>query len=473
MSDRTPAPAAPSTAASPESLVGIAAEMREAVLDGTTRSRAWRAEQLEGVARMLLQNVSLWERALADDLGKGDLEAHMTEIGYTVAEARRARRSLRRWMAPTPVPAPLALQPAAARTVPEPLGAALVIAPWNYPLQLSLAPLIGALAAGDAAVLKPSEVAPATSRLLAQLVPAYLDPRAVRVVEGGADVTTALLAERWDLIFYTGNGTVGRIVAAAAAKHLTPTVLELGGKSPVYVHRSADIAAAARRIAWGKWLNAGQTCVAPDHVLVDREVADELVEELRRATAEQLREPRDSPDFGRIVSERHAERLQGLLSGGTAVTGGEVDVRARYAAPTILVDVDEASPLMQEEIFGPLLPVLPIDGVDAFVRRMRGLDKPLALYVFAREREAIRRVERETSSGGLGINVAVAHVGSEALPFGGVGESGMGAYHGRHSFEAFSHRKAVLSKPTALDTLRVIYPPVPPERRALLRRILG
>ncbi|WAC65602.1 aldehyde dehydrogenase family protein [Agrococcus sp. SL85] len=296
MSDRTPAPAAASpTASSPESLAGIAAEMREAVLDGTTRSRAWRAEQLEGVARMLLQNVSLWERALADDLGKGDLEAHMTEIGYTVAEARRARRSLRRWMAPTPVPAPLALQPAAARTVPEPLGAALVIAPWNYPLQLSLAPLIGALAAGDAAVLKPSEVAPATSRLLAQLVPAYLDPRAVRVVEGGADVTTALLAERWDLIFYTGNGTVGRIVAAAAAKHLTPTVLELGGKSPVYVHRSADIAAAARRIAWGKWLNAGQTCVAPDHVLVDREVADELVEELRRATAEQLREPRDSP----------------------------------------------------------------------------------------------------------------------------------------------------------------------------------
>ncbi|WAC67505.1 aldehyde dehydrogenase family protein [Agrococcus sp. SL85] len=174
-----------------------------------------------------------------------------------------------------------------------------------------------------------------------------------------------------------------------------------------------------------------------------------------------------------MVSERHAERLQGLLSGGTAVTGGEVDVQARYAAPTILVDVDEASPLMQEEIFGPLLPVLPIDGVDAFVRRMRGLDKPLALYVFAREREAIRRVERETSSGGLGINVAVAHVGSEALPFGGVGESGMGAYHGRHSFEAFSHRKAVLSKPTALDTLRVIYPPVPPERRALLRRILG
>lgn len=464
---------APEAATAHPELLGIAAELREAVLDGTTRPRAWREAQLDGVARMLLQNVSLWERALADDLGKSALEAHLTEIGYTAAEARRAKRSLRRWMAPTPVAAPLALQPAVARTVAEPLGVALIIAPWNYPLQLALAPLIGALAAGDAAVVKPSEVAPATSRLLAQLIPAYLDERAVRVVEGDAAATTTLLAERWDLIFYTGNGRVARIVAEAAAKHLTPTILELGGKSPVYVHRSADIPAAARRIAWGKWLNAGQTCVAPDHVLVDREVAGQLVEELRVATAEQLGEARDSDDFGRIVTARHAERLRDLLPGGTAVTGGDVDVRARYVAPTILVDVDESSDLMQEEIFGPLLPVLPIDGVDAFVRRMRGLEKPLALYVFARDGEAIRRVERETTSGGLGINVTVAHVGSAALPFGGVGESGSGAYHGRHSFEAFSHRKAVLSKPTALDTLRLVYPPIPAGRRDLIRRILG
>ncbi|MGY3129314.1 aldehyde dehydrogenase (NAD+) [Agrococcus sp. UYP33] len=467
MSDiRTEAPPA-------ASVDGIAAELRAAVDGGVTRPRAYREQQLEGLVRMLLQHASEWESALKADLGKSEIEAHLTEIGYVVAEARAARRSLRRWMAPTRVAAPLALQPASARTVPEPLGATLIIAPWNYPLHLALAPLIGAITAGDAAVVKPSELAPATSRLLARLAPQHLDPRSVRVVEGGVDETTALLEQRWDLIFYTGNGTVARVVAAAAAKHLTPTVLELGGKSPVYVHRSADIAAAARRIAWGKWINAGQTCVAPDHIRVDREVADELVEQLRLATAEQLGDARTSPDFARIVNGRHLERLRGLLGSGSVVTGGEVDAAARYIAPTILTDVAEDAPVMQEEIFGPILPVLPVDGVDGFIETMRGRDKPLALYVFARDRDAVRRVERETSSGGLGINIAVAHVGAAGLPFGGVGESGSGAYHGRHSFEVFSHRKAVLSKPTAVDTLRVIYPPFTELRGRLAKRILG
>lgn len=455
------------------SVDGIAAELRAAVTGGHTAPRAYREQQLDALVRMLLQNVSLWERALADDLGKSQVESHLTEISVTVAEARAARRSLRRWMAPTSVIAPVALQPAAARTVPEPLGATLIIAPWNYPLQLALAPLVGAIAAGDAAVVKPSELAPATSRLIARLVPDYLDARSVRVVEGDAAITTELLAQRWDFIFYTGNGTVARIVAEAAAKHLTPTVLELGGKSPVYVHRSADIETAARRIAWGKWLNAGQTCVAPDHVLVDREVEHELVDALRRATAEQLGDARTSPDYARIINERHHERVRGLLGSGTVVTGGEADATERYIAPTILTDVADDAPVMQEEIFGPVLPVLPVDGVSGFIRRMRELDKPLALYVFARDRATIRRVERETSSGGLGINVAVAHVGVGALPFGGVGESGMGAYHGRASFEAFSHRKSVLSKPTAIDTLRLIYPPFTEARAALAKRILG
>ncbi len=468
MSD-TEVPAVPAA-----SVDGIAAELRAAVDSGLTRPRGYREQQLDALVRMLLQNVSLWEAALAEDLGKSDLEAHLTEIGFVVADARAARRSLRRWMAPTPVLASLALQPALARTVAEPLGATLIIAPWNYPLHLALAPLVGAIAAGNAAVVKPSEVTPATSALLAKLVPAYLDPRSVRVVEGGVDETTALLEQRWDLVFYTGNATVARIVAAAAAKHLTPTVLELGGKSPVYVHRSADIPAAARRIAWGKWLNAGQTCVAPDHIRVDREVEAELVDELRRATARQLGDPRSSPDFARIVNERHLERLRGLLGGGTVVAGGEHDAAERYLAPTILTDVAADAPAMQEEIFGPILPVLPVDGVDGFIDSMRGAPKPLALYVFAREREVIRRVERETSSGSLGINVVVAQTGAAALPFGGVGESGMGSYHGKHSFDAFSHRKAVLSKSTAIDTLQLIYPPFDAGwRRQLAKRILG
>lgn len=455
------------------STTGIAAELREAVAASLTRPRAYREQQLDALRRMLAQHVSAWESALRDDLGKSAIEAHLSEIGFTIGEARHARRSLRRWMAATPVPVPVALQPASARIVPEPLGATLVIAPWNYPLQLALGPVIGAIAAGNAVVIKPSELAPATSRLLATLVPQYLDPRSVRVVEGGVPETTALLEQRWDLIFYTGNGRVARIVAAAAAKHLTPTVLELGGKSPVYVHRSADIPAAARRIAWSKWLNAGQTCVAPDHIRVDREVEAELVEELRRATAEQLGDARTSPDYARIISAAHAERLQGMLADGTVVTGGEVDAEARYVAPTILTDVDESGAAMQEEIFGPILPVLPVDGVDGFLETMRGADKPLALYVFARDADVVRRVERETSSGAVGVNVALAQYGARTIPFGGVGESGSGAYHGRHSFEAFSHRKPVFSKPTAVDTLRMVYPPFTPWRERLTRRLMG
>ncbi|GEK78790.1 aldehyde dehydrogenase family protein [Agrococcus baldri] len=455
------------------SVDGIAEQLRQAVAGGLTRPRRYREQQLDALVRMLLQNVSLWEAALAEDLGKSEVEAHLSEIAFVVSDARLARRSLRRWMAPSHVLPPLALQPALARTVPEPLGAALIIAPWNYPLQLALAPLIGAIAAGCAAVVKPSEVAPATSALLARLVPAYLDPRSVRVVEGAVDETTALLEQRWDLIFYTGNATVARVVAAAAATHLTPTVLELGGKSPVYVHRSADLRAAARNIAWGKWLNAGQTCVAPDHIRVDREVAAELVDELRRATAEQLGDARTSPDFARVVNGRHLERLRGLLPGGTAVTGGEHDAADRYFAPTILTDVDEQAPVMQEEIFGPILPVLPVDGVDDFIAATRDAPKPLALYVFARDRDALARVERETSSGALGRNVVVAHTGAPGLPFGGVGASGMGGYHGKHSFEAFSHRKAVLVKPASLDTLRLIYPPFDQGwRKELAKRIL-
>ncbi|WP_092919076.1 aldehyde dehydrogenase family protein [Agrococcus baldri] len=452
---------------------GIAAQLRAAVTSGLTRPRQYREQQLDGLERMLLQNVSLWEAALAADLGKSEVEAHLSEIAFTVGEAKHARRQLWRWMLPAPVPLPLALQPALGRTVAEPLGATLVIAPWNYPLQLALGPLVGAIAAGNAVLLKPSEVAPATSALLARLMPAYLDPRSVRVIEGGVPDTTALLEQRWDLIFYTGNSRVARIVAAAAAKHLTPTVLELGGKSPAYVHRSADIAVAADRIAWGKWLNAGQTCVAPDHIRVDREVADELVDELRRATAEQLGDARTSPDYSRIINGEHLARLQSMLEGGTVVTGGDADADQRYLAPTILTDVDADAPAMQEEIFGPILPVLPVDGVDGFIDAMRGRDKPLALYVFARDREVVRRVERETSSGALGVNVAVAHYGAKSLPFGGVGESGMGRYHGRFSFEAFSHRKAVLSKPAAIDTLRVIYPPFTELRAAITKRIMG
>ncbi len=450
----------------------LAADLRAAVTSGATRSVAWRRAQLDGIVRMLTQNLSLWERALHADLGKSANETHVSEVALVLDEARHARASVGRWMRRRRVVAPLALQPAAAYVRPEPLGVALVIAPWNYPLQLQLAPVVGALAAGDAVVMKPSELAPATAELLARLVPAYLDERAVRVVTGDAETASALLAQRWDHIFYTGGERVARIVAHAAAEHLTPTVLELGGACPVWVDRSADLAVAARRIVWAKLLNAGQTCIAPNHVFVDAPVRDALVAELRAALAEQHPDPRTSPDYGRMVSQAHLDRVVERLGDGTAILGGEVDRDARYLAPTLLGDVAADAPVVTEETFGPVLPIVPLQGVDAFVALQRDRPKPLALYAFAGDRSVLDRLERETTSGAFGRNVAVAHVMVRGLPFGGVGASGHGAYHGRRTFDLFSHEKAVLAKPTRPETMSLVFPPITAGKRQVVRRLL-
>ncbi|MDX3575035.1 aldehyde dehydrogenase family protein, partial [Streptomyces sp. ID05-47C] len=330
----------------------------------------------------------------------------------------------------------------------DPLGVVLVIAPWNYPAQLLLAPLVGALAAGNAVLVKPSELAPATSAALARLLPAYLDTDAVAVVEGGIPQTTALLAERFDHIFYTGNGAVGRIVMRAAAEHLTPVTLELGGKSPAFVDRGTDLTVVADRLARGKFLNAGQTCVAPDYVLTDPETAAAL-EPLLAEAVEKVHgaDPQTSGEYGRIINERHFDRLTGLLDSGRVVVGGSSDRQDKYIAPTVLADVDPASPVMREEIFGPILPIVTADGLDDAIAFINDRDKPLALYVFSESEETRARIAAETSSGGLGHGLPLAHLTVSDLPFGGVGESGMGNYHGRYSMETFSHRKAVLEKP--------------------------
>ncbi|GAA2172554.1 aldehyde dehydrogenase family protein [Agrococcus versicolor] len=450
----------------------LAAELREAVTSGRTRSVAWRRAQLDGIVRMLTQNLTLWERALAADLGKSADETHVSEVALVLDEARHARARVAGWMRARPVAAPLAVQPAWAHVRSEPLGVALVIAPWNYPLQLQLAPVVGALAAGDAVVMKPSELAPATAALLADLVPAYLDARAVRVVTGDAGVASALLEQRWDHIFYTGGERVARIVGAAAAQHLTPTVLELGGACPVWVDRSADLPVAARRIVWAKLMNAGQTCIAPNHVFVDAAVRDALVTELRAALAEQHPDPRTSPSYSRMVSQAHLDRVVERIGDGTAIVGGDVDRDARYVAPTFLADVAVDAPAVTEETFGPILPIVPLTDVDAFVALQRDRPKPLALYAFAGDRSVLDRIERETSSGAFGRNVALAHIMVRGLPFGGVGASGHGAYHGRRSFDLFSHAKAVLAKPTRPDTLALVIPPITERKRAVIRRLL-
>ena len=453
----------------------IVAGLRHCHSTGITRPEAWRREQLQRLRALLIGRGPEFEEALSADLGKSATEAQLTEIGFLVSEIDHALAHLGRWMRPRRVRVPLAVQPALARTVAEPLGVVLVIAPWNYPLMLALSPLVGAIAAGNAVVVKPSEWAPETAALIARLLPDALDRRAIAVVEGAVPETTALLAERFDHIFYTGNGRVGRIVARAAAEHLTPVTLELGGKSPVYVDGTVPLAAAAKRIAWGKFMNAGQTCVAPDYVLARPEVLRELAPLLAEATHELYgSSPQHNPDYGRIVNDAQFARLVGYLEDGTALIGGTHDAAERWIAPTLLSGVDRGSAVMRDEIFGPILPLVEVSGLDDALGFVTSRDKPLAAYVFSDDREVQRRWERETSSGALGINVPALHLAVPELPFGGVGESGTGAYHGERSFRVFSHEKAVLAKPLVPDTLSAtIMPPFTLGKDALVRRWLG
>jgi aldehyde dehydrogenase (NAD+) len=360
-------------------------------------------------------------------------------------------------------------QPGRSRIVPEPKGVVLIIAPWNYPLSMVLAPLVGALAAGNAVIVKPSEISRHTSAALARILPQYLDTEAVAVVEGGVVETTALLEQRFDHILYTGNERVARIVMAAAAKHLTPVTLELGGKSPCLVAGDADLEVAAARIAWGKFLNAGQTCVAPDHVMVQREAAAPLLEALVRHIREFYGEDAaTSPDYGRIVTERHTARFGELLAGQQIHYGGRVDVAQRYVEPTIVLDPAPDSALMREEIFGPVLPVIAVDDMQAAMRAVAARPKPLALYAFTRNAALADAVRDSLAAGTVCINDAVIFMVSPELPFGGVGASGMGRYTGWYGFETFSHMKPVMTRAFRLDA-PVRYPPYSETKARLLR----
>ncbi|KOG43741.1 aldehyde dehydrogenase family protein [Streptomyces resistomycificus] len=433
----------------PEQPADVVARLRATFRTGRTKPVAWRMTQLRRLREMLTDHGADLAAALQADLGKSVTEAYRTEIDFTVREIDHTLEHLADWLRPEPAPVPAHLgADATAWTQYDPLGVVLVIAPWNYPAQLLLAPVVGALAAGNAVVAKPSEMAPATSAALARLLPAHLDTDAVAVVEGGIPETTALLAERFDHIFYTGNGTVGRIVMRAAAEHLTPVTLELGGKSPAFVDRDTDLDVVADRLARGKFLNAGQTCVAPDYVLTDPATAAALEPALARAVEALFgTDPAASGEYGRIVNERHFDRLSGLVDSGRVVVGGVGDRTAKYLAPTVLADVDPDAPVMREEIFGPILPIVSVLGLDEAIAFINDRDKPLALYVFSESDGTRRRIAEETSSGGLGYGLPLAHLTVSDLPFGGVGESGMGNYHGRYSIETFSHRKAVLDKP--------------------------
>lgn len=450
----------------------IVADARRHFDSGATRSYAWRVAQLEGILHLLTENEDAILAALADDLGKPRYEGVMSETGFLVSEVRHALKHLRRWMKPRRVGTPLAVMPGRSEVHSDPLGVVLIIAPWNYPLQLLAAPLVGALAAGNCAILKPSEVAPATSELIAALFPRYVDASAVRVVEGGVPETTKLLEQRFDHIFYTGNGKVGRVVMRAAAEHLTPVTLELGGKSPVYIDPSADLDEAAKRLVWGKFFNCGQTCIAPDYILAHESIHDafvaKLVDRVRQFYGDDAQRSRD---YGRIINERHLRRLETLLESGRIEVGGETDPSDRFIAPTVLSGVSPDSPVMADEIFGPILPVLSTTGVEDAIRFITARPKPLAMYIFARDKPVIERLLAETSAGGVVTNHIWHHYGVPDLPFGGVGESGMGAYHGQQTFDLFSHQKAVMRKPATLD-VPVTYPPYTDAKTELLKKVL-
>lgn len=450
------------------------AALRGAFDGGLTRPLGWRREQLLALKRLLSDGEQELLDAMRADLGKPAVEGRLTDLSFVAAEIDVMLHHLDAWARPERVGVPLAQQPGKATVVREPLGVALVIAPWNYPVQLLLAPMAAAIAAGNCVVGKPSEISTRTSAALAHLAQVHLDTRAVTIVEGGPDETQALLEQRFDAIFYTGNGTVGRIVMEAAAKHLTPVTLELGGKSPALVDADADIDVAARRIAWGKFLNAGQTCVAPDYVLVHEKVETEFVDALRRTLRTFYgHDPKASDDYARVVNDRHFERLSGLLAAtsGTIVLGGEQDKTERYLAPTVVTNVSPDDPLMDDEIFGPVLPVIRVGDMADAVKLVSARAKPLALYVFSSSKGTVDRVLAGTSSGSVGVNLTVQQVAIPDLPFGGVGPSGMGAYHGRQGFETFSHRRAVLSKPTRLDP-PVVYPPYTKLKEWVLKKML-
>lgn len=439
---------------------------------GRTLPREAREDALRALLHAFETKEKLIFDALHADLHKCTAEAYVTEAGFVTEEVKHTLRALKGWMKPKGSLSPLAIAPSRSFVHHQPLGLNLIIAPWNYPVQLAFAPLVGALAAGNVALIKPSELAPASSAACAEIAREAFPEELVAVIEGGVETSQALLERRWDHIFFTGGTNIGRIVAKAGAEHLSRVTLELGGKSPTIVTASADLDVAARRIAWAKGVNAGQTCVAPDYILVEASVHDGFLSRLKAAFVDFYGEdPKQSPDYGRIINERHFQRLVGLIDPDKVVHGGDHDESERYIAPTLMTDVTLDDRVMADEIFGPVLPILRIDSVDEAITTIAQRPNPLALYLFTGDREEERKVVDRVSFGGGCINNAIVHLADPKLPFGGIGTSGVGAYHGRHSFELFSHTKAVLKSATFIDP-SIKYPPYE-GKLGLFRRLIG
>ncbi|KAK3605558.1 hypothetical protein CHS0354_005859 [Potamilus streckersoni] len=431
---------------------------------GKTKKFDWRFQQLTKMLKMLEENKDKFCEALKKDLNKSKMEACLTEVDFCRNDLVYCMNNLNEWVKTEKVKKNFINLMDTCYIKREPFGVVLIIGAWNYPIQLTLLPMIGAIAAGNCVVLKPSEMAIATAELLEGLLPKYLDNECIKCVNGGIPETTALLAEKWDYIFYTGNSAVGKIVMQAAAKHLTPVTLELGGKSPVFVDDNCDLSIVANRILWGKCTNAGQTCIAPDYVMCKKETQDSLAEAMKKTLREFYSDnPAKSPDFGRIINDRQFQRLKKImdhLGGGKVAVGGETDETQRFIAPTILTDVKFSDPIMQEEIFGPILPIITVQNEDEAINFILNHEKPLTMYIFSQNSTLIEKFLESTSSGSVCVNDTLMQGSVPTLPFGGVGNSGTGAYHGKFSFDTFCHKRAVMERGLRMESVNSIrYPP--------------
>jgi aldehyde dehydrogenase (NAD+) len=470
-------PKAAPTAGAPESsqVAATVARLRKTFATGRTRSIEWRKQQLLALAAMMEENENAIAKALAEDLDRSPAEAFIADVATTLAEAKYAAKRVRKWTRRKYLLLEAPQLPGRGWVEYEPYGTVLIIGAWNYPFYLTLGPAVGAIAAGNAVVLKPSEIAEASSRLMAELVPRYLDKDAIAIIEGDGMVSQELIMQGLDRVMFTGGTEIGRKVYEGAARHLTPVTLELGGKSPVIVAADADIDVAAKRIAWIKIMNAGQTCVAPDYVLADAKISDELVSKIG-ASLTKMRS-QDDPSGMRIVNQRQFDRLSGYIdeakSDGTSkvAAGGACDATSLRIQPTVVVDPDPAGSLMTNEIFGPILPVLTVKSLDEAIGFVNARPKPLSAYLFTKSKETRERVIKEVSAGGMLVNHLAFQVSTAKLPFGGVGPSGMGAYHGKWGFDEFSHRKSVLTKPTRPDLSKMLYPPYTEKALKLARRL--
>ncbi|MEH2293684.1 aldehyde dehydrogenase [Nostoc sp.] len=449
----------------------IIQNQREFFQTGKTKDVTFRIEQLKILKQAIIEHEQSIVEALQADLHKPELETYLTEIGV-IKEIDYAIKHLKNWSKPKKAAVSFDFFSYSARIYPEPLGVVLIIGPWNYPFQLIISPLVGAIAAGNCAIIKPSEIASHTSGIIAEIIAKHFDPAYIAVVEGDVEASEKLLAEKFDHIFFTGGTAVGKIIMAAAAKYLTPVTLELGGKSPCIVDSGINLEHTIRRITWGKFINAGQTCIAPDYLLVDKKIKKDLIDGLGKCLKEFYGDnPANSPDYARIISPKHFNRLLNFLKDGEVIIGGKTQSSERYIAPTVIDNVSLEDSVMQEEIFGPILPIIEYSDIAEAIALINSRPKPLALYLFSQNKNLQKRVLQETSSGGVCINDTVMQVGVSSLPFGGVGDSGIGNYHGKASFDTFSHNKSVLQNSFWLD-LKWRYAPYE-GKLPLIKKLLG